>query len=405
MNSPVSYAPLQQRAVAQFERHYGTAPGCIAQAPGRVNLIGEHTDYNDGFVLPCAIDRQTWVAARARTDRQVRVVAADFHGATDVFDLDAPIARRADAPWADHVRGMAWAMRGAGHALTGADLLITGDVPQGAGLSSSASLALAIGHAFEWLAGQKAPEATALARLAQRSENTFVGVQCGIMDQLISAQGLAGHALLIDCRSLDCTPVALPEDVAVLIVHSGVQRGLVGSEYNLRRQQCEQAARHAQVPALRDLDLAGLMAAAARIPLNVDGQQMAAMLPELALRRARHVVSENARTLAAATALAAGDVRHMGELMAASHASMRDDFEITTPAIDGLVRILAHAIGPHGGARMTGGGFGGCVVALMLQARLGAAQRAVAAHYRAPGGQAAQQHVCRPSGGASAGAV
>jgi galactokinase len=229
--------------------------------------------------------------------------------------------------------------------------------------------------------------ATEIALLAQQAENEFVGCQCGIMDQLISARGQAGHALLIDCRSLAARPVPLPADLAVVIVHSRVARGLVDSAYNERRQQCEAAARHCGVPALRDLDLAALQAGAAG-------------LNPLTLRRARHVVSENQRTLDAAEALATGDLRALGVLMAHSHASMRDDFQITVPAIDQLVAITQSAIGDEGGARMTGGGFGGCVVALMPQQRVAAVQAAVARQYRAPGGEAATVWVCQARDGA-----
>jgi galactokinase len=228
--------------------------------------------------------------------------------------------------------------------------------------------------------------------LAQRAENDFVGCRCGIMDQLVSARGEAAHALLIDCRSLQATPVPLPAGLAVLIAHSKVRRGLVDSAYNERRAQCEAAARHFGVPALRDLDLAQLDAGAAG-------------LDALTLRRARHVVTENARTTAAAAALAAGDLATLGRLMAQSHASMRDDFAITVPAIDQLVDVLQQSIGTEGGARMTGGGFGGCVVALLPQDRVPAATAAVAQHYRAPSGEAVEVWVCQAQAGAGAVAV
>jgi galactokinase len=216
---------------------------------------------------------------------------------------------------------------------------------------------------------------------------------------LISARGLAGHALLIDCRSLDVVPVRLPDNVAVLVVHSGVERGLVASEYNLRRRQCEAVARHCKVPALRDLDLSALRAAEAVLQAAPESQPGTQPTP-VEWRRARHVVTENARTLAAANALAAGNLVDTGKLMAESHASMRDDFEITVPAIDSLVDILSAAIGPTGGARMTGGGFGGCVVALLPLAHMPRAIDAVKRRYRSPRGEPAEIHVCQPSAGA-----
>ncbi len=386
MNHPTPPSP-RTRAQAAFARHFDAAPLHLVQAPGRVNLIGEHTDYNDGFVLPCAIHHGTVIALRPRTDRQVRVVAADYADALDQFCLDEPITARPDALWANYVRGVVQQLLQRGWPLAGLDLAISGDVPQGAGLSSSASLEVAVAQAFKTAQGFAELSATQMAQLAQAAENQFVGCNCGIMDQLISAQGQAGHALLIDCRSLQTQAVPLPAGLALMIVESRVQRGLVDSEYNLRRQQCEAAARHAGVPALRDLDEASLA-------------RHAAGLDAVTLRRARHVVSENARTLAAAQALAAGDWAELGALMAASHASMRDDFEITVPAIDRLVAILQSVIGTQGGARMTGGGFGGCVVALMPEHLVPAAQAAVQTQYRNPAGEPGRIHLCQAAAGA-----
>jgi galactokinase len=380
-------SPLLIRVLASFGAGFDAAPAAVVHAPGRVNLIGEHTDYNDGFVLPCAIDYHTLVAAQPRDDTLVRVVACDYGDKLDEFRLDAPIKPRTDAPWANYVRGMVKMLLEHGLPLRGAELAIAGNVPQGAGLSSSASLEVAIGQIFKTLQGLDSLSATDIALLAQRAENQFVGMNCGIMDQLISARGEAGHALLIDCRSLTATPVPVPADLAVLIVHSRVKRGLVDSEYNTRRAQCEAAAKHYGVKALRDVDEATLLAERGS-------------LDELVFRRARHIVTENQRTLDAAQALAANDLRRMGELMAASHASMRDDFEITVPAIDQLVEILQGVIGTAGGARMTGGGFGGCVVALLPEAMVNAARAAIEAQYRAPSGEAASVYVCHPSPGA-----
>ncbi len=376
------------RARAAFERTYGAAPSLVVQAPGRVNLIGEHTDYNDGFVLPCAIDFGTVVAATARTDGRVRVVAADFGDATDEFAIGPSIEKRGGETrdgWADYVRGAAQILTRHGES-GGADLAIAGDVPQGAGLSSSASLLVALIDTFRQLDGL-ALSATDVAVLARAAENEFVGVNCGIMDQLISARGVAGHALMIDCRSLDATPVAVADGLAVLIVHSGIERGLVGSEYNRRREECERAARHYGVAALRDVD-------AARLADGADG------LDGVAFRRARHIVSENARVQETASALGAGDTEALGRLMAASHVSMRDDFEITTPGIDRLVEIIGGAVGARGGVRMTGGGFGGCVVAVVARGALDDALAAIAREYRTPAGGLAATYVCSPSDGA-----
>jgi galactokinase len=376
------------RARQAFSGAFGQAPELAARAPGRVNLIGEHTDYNDGFVLPCAIDFHTVVTGSPRADRTVRVVAADLGNALDEFDLDQPITPRteADAGWANYVRGVLKHLAARGHAFGGADLAVSGNVPQGAGLSSSAALEVAVGQFFrQAYALDISP--TEIALNGQEAENRFVGCNCGIMDQLISARGEAGHALLIDCRSLDARPVPLPAGVAVLIAHSRVRRGLVDSEYNTRRTQCEAAARHFGVKALRDVTLQQLNARAHE-------------LDPVVLRRARHVVTENQRTLDACEALATGNLQRMGELMAQSHESMRDDFEITVPAVDQLVEILQLAIGSEGGARMTGGGFGGCVVALLPESQLQRATAAIEAHYRSPENEAAHVYVCHASAGA-----
>jgi galactokinase len=378
---------LISRTRAAFESAFGAAPALVVQAPGRVNLIGEHTDYNGGFVLPCAIDYRTVIAARPRADRMVRVLAADYDGAVDEFDLDGPIDRRDDAMWANYVRGVVRELQRRGLPLVGMDMAISGDVPQGAGLSSSASLTVAVGRLFATLPGMEAltPIETALA--AQHSENDFVGTQCGNMDQIISACGVEGHALLIDCRSLETRPVAIPAGAAVMILHSHVKRGLVDSEYNTRRQQCEAAARHFGVPALRDVDPAMLA-------------ERGAGLDDVTFRRARHVVTEDARVLQATEALAAGDLARMGRLMAESHASMRDDFEITVPPVDRLVEIVAGVVGERGGVRMTGGGFGGCIVAVVPEDLVEPVREAVLRDYRAPGGEQSTIYVCRAAAGA-----
>lgn len=378
---------LATRACDAFIHAYGHPPALLAHAPGRVNLIGEHTDYNDGFVLPCAIDFGTVAACAPRNDNLVRVLALDQGNAVDQFDLDAPIEPHSDAHWPNYPRGVLKLLQAAGWSFGGADIVICGDVPQGAGLSSSASLELAILQAFKAMYRLDALDGTTMALIAQRAENQFVGCNCGVMDQLISALGQAGRALLIDCRSLAVEPVPIPADLAVMIVHSRVERGLVDSAYNQRRAQCEQAARHFGLASLRDLDLSTLLA---------HGDE----LDPVVFRRARHVLSENQRVLHARDALVANDLARLGQWMAASHASMRDDFEITVPAIDQLVAILQSSIDSHGGARMTGGGFGGCVVALLPLERVAAARAAVDAHYRSPTGLPALMYLCRASAGA-----
>ncbi len=370
-----------------FNQSFAAWPTLVARAPGRVNLIGEHTDYNDGFVLPCAIGKQTMVAVRARQDGRINIVAGDLGEARNSFRLDEPILPDPAAPWSNYVRGMASLLKTEGLDLRGADMAILGDMPQGAGLSSSAALENAAGLAFAALAGQPDFDRTRLAQLGQATEHEFAGCNCGIMDQLVSARAEAGMAMLIDCRSLETSAVPIPDDLAILIVHSGIERGLVDGAYNERRAACEAAAAHFGVTALRDVTPAQLAGADSLDPVT--------------LRRARHVVTENARVLDAVAALGRNDLAALGALMAGSHASMRDDFAITLPPIDRLVDLLDEAIGGQGGARMTGGGFGGAVVALVRRDRLEPVVEAVNRGYRTPGGQEAQIMIERPGSGAS----
>ncbi|AJC65681.1 galactokinase [Dickeya zeae] len=377
---------LSARTQAVFQQQFGYPATLTVQAPGRVNLIGEHTDYNDGFVLPCAINYSTTISAAPRDDRQIRVIAVDYDNQQDSFSLDAPIDHHPQWQWANYVRGVIKHLKTRSDAFGGADLVISGNVPQGAGLSSSASLEVAVGKTIQALY-QLPLDNVALALNGQEAENQFVGCNCGIMDQMISAQGQRNHALLIDCRSLETRAVSMPDNVAVMIINSNVKRGLVDSEYNTRRQQCEAAARYFQVKALRDVS-------------EADFAAKAAGLDDVVARRARHIITENARTLAAADALTRGDLRQMGELMAASHASMRDDFEITVPPIDTLVEIVKAVIGDEGGVRMTGGGFGGCIVALIPQQQVTAVQNAVMREYPAKTGLQPTCYVCQASSGA-----
>ncbi|MDH7639338.1 galactokinase [Sphingomonas oryzagri] len=364
---------LHERLLAGFGSAFGGNPDFVVRAPGRVNLIGEHTDYNDGFALPVAIGVETRIAVRPRPDRLVRSVALDFDGEVDGFWIETPIRRAEGAGWRDYVRGSVdvLARRGFGH--TGVDMAIAGDIPKGTGLSSSASLEVAVCHAMLAAAGHDDVPATEIALMAQEAENDFVGMRCGNLDQIASAATQAGAALLIDCRSLLLEAVTVPDGTAVMIVQSGVVRGLVEGHYNRRRAQCEEAAAALGVKALRDVDLAGLE----------DGR---ACMPEETFRRARHIVTENARTLDAAGALRAGDLASLGRLMAESHVSMRDDFGITVEHTDRLSAILAKAIGERGGARQTGGGFGGAVVAVMPVEIVERVREAVLNGYRTPDG-------------------
>lgn len=382
--SPTDPLPAPARAaIADFTARHGRPPEFLARAPGRVNLIGEHTDYNDGFVLPLAIERAVYIAFTPHDAPRVDVRALD-QGESGTIDLAAPA--RGGPAWLEYLRGCAVALRDAGHQPAGWSGSLAGDVPPGAGLSSSAALELATLRAFA-TAGGLPWDAPAMAALGQRAENAWVGVHCGIMDQMISSAGEAGHALLIDCRSLALTPVPLPPAVVVVVMDTGTRRGLMDSAYNARRAQCEAAARHFGVPALRDVTPARF-------------EQEAGALDAVTRRRARHVVTENARTVRAAEALRRGDVATVGRLMDLGHESLRDDFAVSSAALDAIVAIARAQDGCFG-ARMTGAGFGGCAVALVERAAVGRFTAAVREEYRAARGLEAALHPTTPQPGAS----
>ena len=372
---------------SKFETHYGEAPALIAHAPGRVNIIGEHTDYNEGFVFPAAINFGTWVAANKREDNDIVVTAMDYENQQNRFSL-SEINYDEEQGWANYVRGVVKVLKEAIPDFGGANLLVTGNVPQGAGLSSSASFEVAILKALSAL--YELPlDGVQAALLGQKAENTFVGCSCGIMDQLISAMGNEGMAMLLDCQSLAIEHSPLPDSHQIVIINSNVKRGLVDSEYNLRRQQCEQGASLLGVSSLREATMEMLEGAKAH-------------MPEVVYRRAKHIVTENARTLAASQALKAGDIETVSEAMAQSHISMRDDFEITVRPIDYLVEIISEVLGKSGGVRMTGGGFGGCVVALVPSDKVEAVKQVVADKYSDETGYSADIYVCTATQGAFA---
>ncbi|MBP6081616.1 galactokinase [Providencia sp.] len=378
---------LKKIVANSFETKFGYQADIYVQAPGRVNLIGEHTDYNDGFVLPCAINYQTMTAATKRNDRIVRVVAADYHNDYDEFNLDQEITFLPEKMWANYIRGVVKFLLQRGFIFGGCDIAVSGNVPQGAGLSSSASLEVVIGQTIKALYQLDISQQD-IALNGQQAENQFVGCNCGIMDQLISASGDAGHALLIDCRSLTVFPIPIPNDLVVMIINSNKKRGLVDSEYNTRRQQCEVAAKQFAVKALRDVTFEQF----------IEKQNQ---LDPLVAKRAKHVITENERTLTAAKALTENNLLLLSQLMEQSHASMRDDFEITVAEIDTLVDIVKSVLGSEGGVRMTGGGFGGCVVALMKQQLVQPVIAAVEQQYQVMTGLKADIYVCQPSEGAS----
>ena len=355
----------------------------VASAPGRVNLIGEHVDYSEGFVLPLAIDRATTARAVPRDDRRVRVRSAEREGEA-TFDLDdADATARGD--WSDYAQGMARALDRRVR-LRGANLHVSTTVPIGAGLSSSAAFELAVGLALLGAAGAELDRGE-LARAAREAENGFVGLRSGIMDQLASAFGMRDHALLIDCRTAAVTPVPIPPGVAIVVADTGVKHELASSAYNERRAESEAAARALGVPSLRDVT-------------SALWEERATLLSPLLLRRARHVVTENERTLRVAAALSAGDLTSAGEAMNASHASLRDDYEVSAPELDLLAETARRVPGVYG-ARMTGGGFGGSIVALADREATEALSAALDVAFAGRFGRRPATMLVRPSDGAA----
>ena len=377
-----------------FEDLYGGESGAprLFRAPGRVNLIGEHTDYNEGFVLPMAIDRETCVAARARDDRRVRIYSLNVDERAE-FDLDAP-GERERGIWLDYVEGVAHALERRGVRLGGADLAISSDVPVGAGLSSSAALEVSSGLALASVSGVEV-DRVELALAGQEAEHTYVGAKVGIMDQFIAALGRAGHALLIDCRTLEtrAIPVDTSETV-IAICDTRVKHELSASEYNTRRAECEEG-----VELLRRAGLEGV--SALRDVSEADLREYEGALPEVVGRRCRHVVTENARTLAAADALTNGRLAEMGQLMLASHASLSRDYEVSCRELDLLVSLAMSVPGGATlGARMTGGGFGGCTVNLVRRDALARFSDTITREYTAATGQTPNIYVSAAGEGA-----
>ena len=361
---------LTEHALAGFAEAFGEAARAAIFVPGRVNLMGDHVDYNDGLVLPMAISAGTAIAWGIGADDQIEALALDFDGTHDRFGV-ADVTPHAPADWRSYVRGMAACMALRGLPVVAARLAIAGSIPRGSGLSSSASLCVAVGRALSAAAGVSDPDPRELALAAQAAEHQWAGVNCGIMDQLAVAVGAPGEAVLLDCRDLAVRSVPLPADWAVLIVQSGVVRGLVDGLYNARRADCESGAQAMGLGSLRNATLAQIGATA---------------LNRTVRARAVHVVNEMARTNAAVAAIEACDLTALGAVMRASHASLRDLFEVSVPAVDRLADLLNTAIGAAGGARMTGGGFGGAVVAVLADREVPRVLSAIEANYAAPGG-------------------
>jgi galactokinase len=374
---------------AAFSARYGDAPQLWTRAPGRVDLMGSHTDYNQGLILSMTIDRDTWMAAHPREDRAVRVLSLDL-GEETIFSLDA-IAPDPEQRWANYVRGMASVLRDAGYPLRGFDALIHTTVPVSAGLSSSAALEMAVGRMLEAVGGFTV-DAVELAVLGQRAENHFVGVACGILDQYTSAVGKAGCALLLDARTITSSDAPIADGIAVVICDTRTKRELAGSEYGVRRAQCEQGAayfarRHPGVTHLRDVSLERFDAHAAE-------------LPDAVARRCRYILEENARVPALATALTAGDHAAIHQLTAASFAGARDLYEITVPEMEIMIETMLAAPGCIG-ARQAGAGFGGCMAAFVAAEKVESFVGCVAHVYTSVTGIEPRIYPVQPSPGAS----
>jgi len=385
MSDPPSDTPEELREA--FHQAFGAWPR-LFRAPGRVNLIGEHTDYNDGFVMPAAIERSVWVGISPRSDNQLMIRSSNFPDAV-LINLGATDPRPA-RHWGDYVHGVAWILQRAGHNLTGANLFIQGEVPIGAGLSSSAAVEVATALALLGNSGLTVDRAE-LAKLCRRAENEFVGARVGIMDQFISCMAQSGQAIFLDCRSLEHRWLPLPKDVSLVTCNTMVAHQLAANEYNTRRAQCEEGVRllSRRLPNIRALR-------------DVAPEQLeyyAAELPTTILKRCRHVVRENARVEKAAVALEQGDLVYFGRLMRQSHQSLRDDYEVSCPELDLMVAFAEKQEGVFG-ARMTGGGFGGCTINLVRSEAVPGFQCEVAPAYAAKTGLRPQLWVSSAAEGA-----
>lgn len=371
-----------QRVVEAFEWAFGGPPEAVARAPGRVNIIGEHVDYNDGLVLPAAIDRDVAVAVTPRRDRRVHVLAADL-GEDAWFHLDNPSERR--PAWVSYIKGICALLERVGIRLPGADLAIAGDIPHGAGLSSSAALEVATARAL-LCAVRRTLTDLEIVDLCLRAEAEWAGVNCGVMDPFASVFGETGRAIFLDCRTLECMSVPLPDDVMLVVTYSGIPRSLQNSAYNERVAQCGEAARLLGVLRLRDLDAETF-------------QERERRLPEVLRRRARHVVTEIARTRDVAAALEAGATWRVGRSMNESHESLRTDYEVSLPEIDALVQITRSMNGVYG-SRLIGGGFGGSVLSLVARHAVPEFEERVLREYTRRTGRTGRVHVLRAAAGA-----
>jgi galactokinase len=375
-------------ARAAFQAKFGGTP-TVYRAPGRVNLIGEHTDYNEGFVMPAAIGFYAYTAVAPRDDRQLHLYSVNLDE-NKVLSLDE-LSGGPSGHWSDYLRGVAAVLELEGYRLRGANLVVNSEVPIGSGLSSSAAVEVATAIALLGVVQIEVPRKE-IALMCQRAENEFTGARCGIMDQFISCFGKRGHALLIDCRSLEHELLPLSDEVKIVVCNTKVKHNLAGGEYNQRRAGCEAAVRYLknslhEIRALRDVTMQEL-------------EKFGRGLPEETYRLAHHVVSENARVEAAATALKGGNLERFGKLMYESHRSLRDDYKVSCDELDLMVELASAREGVVG-ARMTGGGFGGCTVNLVNKESVADFVEKVAVGYLKKTGITPEIYVCEAADGAS----
>jgi galactokinase len=381
---------LHKKVTQAYNARFHRPPQLVVRAPGRVNLIGEHTDYNDGFVLPVAVDQAAWLAVGIAEEPLTTVRALDIKNDEAVFStLESPASV---GGWADYPKGVLWAFLDRGLRPSPINAVLASDVPVGAGMSSSAAIELAFAFAWATL-GQFDISPSDLALLCQKAENQYVGVNCGIMDQMISACGKAGHAMMLDSRSLERRYFPMPDGVAIVVSDSMVRRSLAASEYNVRRAQCEQAVGYLQahlpeIKALRDVSLSQL-------------KRFGRDMPEVVYRRARHVVTENNRVMEFARALYTGDIKTAGALMIEGHRSLRDDYEVSAVELDALVEAATEVPGCYG-ARLTGAGFGGCTIALVAEAAVPEFKAYIAEVYDERFGKQPAVYVTYPADGVAA---
>jgi galactokinase len=385
----VGMNPLRQQAKEIFQKHFDEEPAIIIRAPGRVNLLGEHVDYNDGFVLPAAIDREVWIACSPSSAPHTTLVAVDLNEKTSFSSETIPqktaIAGKPLPHWAKYPAGCAWSLGNAGFETPAMNAVFTSDVPRGSGLSSSAAVEMGFIMAWQALGGWEA-EGMTRAQLGQRAENQYVGVNCGIMDQFASACGKRDHALYLDCRSLEWQAVELPDDIAIVIADTAVRRSLSNSAYNDRRSACEEAARLLGVKSLRDISVA-------------EFHQKKNSLPVAIARRAQHVVEEITRTEQSVFLLKNGNIKAFGRLMNECHESLRDLYDVSCPELDVMVRIARSLDGCYG-SRLTGAGFGGCAVSLVEKSRAENFSKQLAERYSREVNKKPAIYICHASDGA-----